>query len=249
MGFLDSIKNRFSGNDGDEYYEDDYDDGYDDGYVSEPTSRRRDESTHLLDNTPRPEAESVSVYTRSGHPVGGSADTGSYDTSRRDSSYRSSSYSSAAETTSFRTSNYGNYDDFDEPDGFDGASATPSYDNLASFSGDAFGSSSASVDTGAKVMTRVTSGKLPPYVLKPVSYDDVQTVVRRVKTNQPVVVVFRNTNIETAKRILDFCFGLSFGIDGEVQELGDRVFVVLPQGIQLTDADINKLVADGDLVL
>ena len=61
-------------------------------------------------------------------------------------------------------------------------------------------------------------------------------------------MVFRNTNIDTAKRILDFCFGLSFGLDGEVSELGDRVFVVLPHGVQLSQADIDKLVADGDLV-
>ena len=101
---------------------------------------------------------------------------------------------------------------------------------------------------GLKPVSRVSSGKLPPYVLKPVSYDDVQTVVRRVRTNQPVVIVFRNTNIETAKRILDFCFGLSFGLGGEVRELGDRVFVVLPADVDLSQSDLDKLVADGDLV-
>ena len=95
--------------------------------------------------------------------------------------------------------------------------------------------------------SRVTSGQLPPYVLKPVSYEDVQTVVRRVKTNQPVVIAFRNTNIECAKRILDFCFGFSYGIGGDVEELGDRVFCVLPAGVKLSQADIDKLVADGDL--
>ena len=63
-----------------------------------------------------------------------------------------------------------------------------------------------------------------------------------------MVVVFRNTNIETAKRILDFCFGFSYGVNGEVTELGDRVFAVLPAGVSLTATDIDKLVADGDLV-
>ena len=103
-------------------------------------------------------------------------------------------------------------------------------------------------DIGLTPVARVNSGQLPPYVLRPVSYDDVQTVVRRVKTNQPVVIVFRNTNIEVAKRILDFCFGLSYGLDGDITELGDRVFAVTPAGIQLSRADIDKLVADGDLV-
>ena len=72
--------------------------------------------------------------------------------------------------------------------------------------------------------------------------------MRRVRTNQPVVIVFRNTPVETAKRILDFTFGFSYGINGKVEELGDRVFAVLPTGVSLSKADIDKLVADGDLV-
>lgn len=107
------------------------------------------------------------------------------------------------------------------------------------------GSADAGVTTS---FGRVSTGQLPPYVLRPVAYEDVQTVVQRVRTNQPVVVSFRNTNIECAKRILDFCFGFSYGIGGDVEELGDRVFVVLPVGVKLSQTDIDKLVADGDLV-
>ena len=72
MGFLDTIRDRLRGGD-EEYYEDDYygDDDLegDAGYARE--SRRRDpgSSPRLLGNTPRPEAESVSVFTRSGRPV------------------------------------------------------------------------------------------------------------------------------------------------------------------------------------
>ena len=94
----------------------------------------------------------------------------------------------------------------------------------------------------------MSSGQLPPYVLRPVAYDDVQSVVRRVRTSQPVVLNFRLTNIDIAKRVLDFCYGLSFGIDGEIAELGDRVFAVLPHGITLSQSDIDKLVADGEII-
>ena len=70
MGFLDSLRDRFAGNagDDDDYYEDDYYEDDSAGYA--PESRRRDtgSATRLLGNTPRPEAESVSVYTRSGRP-------------------------------------------------------------------------------------------------------------------------------------------------------------------------------------
>ena len=84
MGFLDSIRDRFRGEADDGYYEDDYYDGYegDQGYdepAPAPATRRESRTStpgsapRLLGNTPRPEAESVSVYTRSGRPVGSSA--------------------------------------------------------------------------------------------------------------------------------------------------------------------------------
>lgn len=213
MGILDSIKDKLRGGEQQDYYDDQYDDQYYDeqGYAGDPqpTHAEAPRGNHLLGNTPRPEAQSVSVYTRSGRRVGASA-----------------GYAP-------------------EP-----APVVPqrSYADPAPVAAPSYDPSVPSVELGTKTISRTVSGQLPPYVLKPVSYDDVQTVVRRVRTNQPVVVVFRNTNIDTAKRILDFCFGLSFGLDGEVSELGDRVFVVLPHGVQLSQADIDKLVADGDLV-
>ena len=188
MGFLDNLKDRLLGGSEDDYY-DDYEDDYED--------EEEDTGSGILGNTRRPEADSVSVYTRSGRPLN-ETPVATYEPERR--SYSSDRYESR-------------YDSYE--------SEAPT--------------------------AHVSSGQLPPYVLRPVAYDDVQSVVRRVRTNQPVVLVFKQTDIEVAKRILDFCFGLSFGINGSVEELGDRAFAVLPAGISLTQADIDRLVADGTI--
>lgn len=66
MGFLDTLRDKLTGSN-DDYYDDDYYDDYDDAPErEEPQSQ----GAGLLGNTRRPEAESVSVYTRSGRPVG-----------------------------------------------------------------------------------------------------------------------------------------------------------------------------------
>ena len=75
--------------------------------------------------------------------------------------------------------------------------------------------------------------------------DSISVYTRRVRSNQPVVLSFKNLKIEVAKRILDFSFGLACGIDGSVEELGDRVFVVLPQGVELSETDRAKLTREG----
>lgn len=207
MGFLDNLRDRFGGGYNDDDYDDDYyDDDYDDE-EDEPSG-----GSGILGNTSRPEAESVSVYTRSGRPVGNNAG-GPVSTSRSTSTSRpSASYSS------YRRNN----DDFD--DGLDEYVPSSSYKPAASPSLNA-------------------SGQLPPYVLRADAYEDVQTVVRRVRTNQPVLLVLDDTDPDIAQRILDFSFGLSFGIGGEVQPVDAKAFLVLPAGIQVSQAEIDRLLS------
>ncbi|OFK24903.1 cell division protein SepF [Olsenella sp. HMSC062G07] len=250
MGFLDNIRDRLRPRDDDFYDDDDY---YGDGYEDEGaayTGRDLDghETSGVLGNTRRPEAESVSVYTRSGRPVDGAATAAaqrSYRPSRRDYAderrARQVERDRGGYATRERDAREGDYRDEYDRDDID---ASSSHDSLL---GNTTGGRTPA-DIGLKPIPRQsTSGKLPPYVIKPASYDDVQMVVRRVRTGQPVVLAFKNTNIETAKRVLDFCFGLSCGLGGAVEELGDRVFVVLPQGIELSDQDVDKLVQDGTI--
>ena len=75
--------------------------------------------------------------------------------------------------------------------------------------------------------------QLPAYVLRPESYDDVETVVRRVRTKQPVALIFVGVRTEVAKRVLDFSYGFACGLGATVKEVGDRVFMVLPAGCEV----------------
>ena len=193
MGFLDDLKDRFLGNSDDDYYDDDYDD-YDDDFEDEP------ETTGLLGNTRRPEADSVSVYTRSGRPL--NEQKPAYEPPERRVSYDRDRYDDTPVRDSFQR---------DEP------------------------------------VMRISSGQLPPYVLHATAYDEVQSVVRRVRTNQPVVLVLKETDKAVAQRIIDFCYGLSFGINGAVEQLGDFCFAVLPAGINLTQADVDRMTTNGTI--
>lgn len=204
MSILDTLRDRFRGPQDDDYYDDEYyeDDEFDEEGAGQPHTREAALSNRLLGNPSRPEAESVSVYTRSGRPV-----------SPAPASAAAHEYQRPQPTTQFASGT---------------TVQTPG-------------------DAGLRPVSRMRSGQLPPYVLRPVAYEDVQSVVRRVRTGQPVVLVFKNTNTEIAKRILDFSFGLSYGLEGAVEAIGERVFVVLPQGMELSQADLDKLAADGDI--
>ena len=250
MGFLDTIKDRLhvAPASNDDYYDDGADDGYDPYYDDyqddQPVARDRrgrrddsDSSGSVLGNASRPEAESISVFTRSGRPV----DDDPYAPTPTDD------YRAPADDSSWRLPREDRYDRMDGRT-TEFAAQRPQMSPMRPVEADPSVVAphvTTPGDVGLTAHPRVTSGQLPPYVLKPTAYDDVQMVVRRVRTNQPVVLSFKMLKIDTAMRILDFCFGLACGLGGSVRDLGDRVFVVLPAGIELSQADLDKLAQDG----
>lgn len=245
MSFLDDIKSRLPfGQNQDDYAQDGYDEGdgydeyYDDGYqddyqvadsaygagdgsVSEPTYRSQaDPSNGVLGQTRRGEAESVAVYTRSGQLVG--------DADRHGATYNPPARSQDA----YRPGAY------DTPSTF-----------AASVREHAAQTRTAPAPAVEQHASSILSStpQLPAYVLRPESYDDVETVVRRVRTKQPVALVFVGVRTEVAKRVLDFSYGFACGLGASVKEVGDRVFMVLPAGCEVKQSDLVKLRDDGYL--
>lgn len=244
MSFFDDIKSRFGAGRGsasepygddqyDDYYGEDGDAGYEDypagyGQPAQDTYRGyepSDSGNGMLGQTRRGEAESVAVYTRSGQLVGEAdrhaSSYGAPTATGRDGAYRPGAYdtpSSYAQAQSQRAA----------------MSSVPT--------------PAAPTSTEARV-SAVLEGtpQLPAYVLRPESYDDVETVVRRVRTRQPVALVFAGVRTEVAKRVLDFSYGFACGSGASVREVGDRVFIVLPQGCEVKQADLANLRKDGYL--
>ena len=244
MGFLDDIKSRLPFGQGQQSQDDygygqgnAYDDYYDEG--GSPANSYGDEtyqaasdaygasqggygstepSNGVLGQTRRGEAESVAVYTRSGQLVG--------DADRH-------------ATTFNPPSREGGY----RPGAYD----TPS--SYAETLRRAPEPAAPAAAATAAHMNSVVNGtpQLPAFVLRPESYDDVETVVRRVRTRQPVALVFQGVRTEVAKRVLDFSYGFACGLGASVREVGDRCFIVLPQGCEIKETDLAKLRQDGYL--
>ena len=246
MGFLDELKSKLpfgqeqGGYGRDSYargdgYNDYYDDGgADAGYGDDYSSAgyggndqgygsygEQDSGNGMLGQTRRGEAESVAVYTRSGQLVG--------DADRHATTFN-------PPTRSHDAYRPGAYD-------------TPSSyaETLRSVPSPASPASSTTAADAAAHRSAVVNGtpQLPAYILRPESYDDIETVVRRVRTRQPVVLVFAGVRTEVAKRVLDFSYGFACGLGASVKEVADRVFIVLPQGCEVKESDLAKLRAEG----
>lgn len=71
-------------------------------------------------------------------------------------------------------------------------------------------------------------------VVEPLSFDDAQNVADHLKNKKPVVVNFENTDQEIAKRIIDFISGTTYALAGNIQKVGNNIFLCAPSNVDVS---------------
>lgn len=79
----------------------------------------------------------------------------------------------------------------------------------------------------------------------PRSFNDAQQVADHLKRETPVIVNLQSTDTDLAKRLIDFASGLTYGLDGAMQRIADKVFLLTPPGAMVTDEDRAAMIERG----
>jgi len=86
-----------------------------------------------------------------------------------------------------------------------------------------------------------------PQLVAPRSFNDAQEVADRFRGGVAVILNLQETDADLGRRLIDFCSGLCYGLRGQMQRVGDRVFLVIPADVQLS-ADDHRLMRDSGLL-
>ncbi|MDO4912148.1 MAG: cell division protein SepF [Lactobacillus sp.] len=82
---------------------------------------------------------------------------------------------------------------------------------------------------------------------EPRVFSDAKEVGDKLLDNQAVIVNFSRMDDESARRIVDFLTGTVYALDGEIQRVGDKIFLVTPPKFQTTGT-ISDLVDKSDSI-
>ena len=63
--------------------------------------------------------------------------------------------------------------------------------------------------------------------------DDAKVVADCLREDVPVIINLEDTNPEHARRIIDFALGTTYAIDGDVQQVSEKVFVCTPKTVMV----------------
>ena len=75
----------------------------------------------------------------------------------------------------------------------------------------------------------------------PMTFNEVEEVGDRFRNDIPVIMNLAGASESVAKRVLDFASGLIYGLDGRIERVGDRVFLLTPQGVEFSTEERRKL--------
>ncbi len=90
---------------------------------------------------------------------------------------------------------------------------------------------------------RETPGYRVPMIL-PTTYNDARRIGEEFRSGSPVLMDLTSMSDADAKRIVDFSAGLVFGLRGVIERLTQKVFLLSPEGIDVTDLAREQVGAD-----
>ncbi|MEA2309344.1 MAG: cell division inhibitor SepF [Thermoleophilaceae bacterium] len=83
------------------------------------------------------------------------------------------------------------------------------------------------------------------HLVIPKSFNDAQQVADQFKEEVPVILNLQGTDTDLSKRLIDFASGLTYALDGGMQRIADKVFLLTPRNVEVSAEERARLIEKG----
>ena len=83
------------------------------------------------------------------------------------------------------------------------------------------------------------------HLVIPKSFNDAQQVADKFKDDIPVILNLQGTESGLVMRMIDFASGLTYALDGGMQRIADKVFMLTPRNVELSAEERARLIEKG----
>jgi cell division inhibitor SepF len=99
--------------------------------------------------------------------------------------------------------------------------------------------------TGRRPLEAVASASVKVHLVVPRSFNDAQSIADKFKESVPVIVNLQGTDVELSKRLIDFSSGLTYALNGSMQRVADKVFLLTPRNVEVSAEERARLIDRG----
>ncbi len=93
----------------------------------------------------------------------------------------------------------------------------------------------------AIVRPLVPSRNAKPQVVIPARFADAQEIGDLIKQSNPVIVNLQASERDLARRMIDFCSGLTYALGGAMEKVADQVFLLTPSNVEVSAEERQRL--------
>jgi cell division inhibitor SepF len=83
------------------------------------------------------------------------------------------------------------------------------------------------------------------HLVIPRNFNDAQQVADQFKRTVPVILNLQTTDHELSKRLIDFASGLTYALDGGMQRIAEKVFLLTPRNVEVSAEEKARLIDKG----
>ena len=83
------------------------------------------------------------------------------------------------------------------------------------------------------------------HLVVPKSFNDAQQIADQYKDGVPVILNLQSSDTDLSKRLIDFGSGLTYALDGGMQRIADKVFLLTPRNVEVSAEDRARLIEKG----
>ncbi|MCX8007714.1 MAG: cell division protein SepF [Coriobacteriia bacterium] len=78
-------------------------------------------------------------------------------------------------------------------------------------------------------------------IVEPRSFAEAQSIADKFKNGMPVIMNLTMAEPELARRLIDFASGLTYGLNGGLQKVSEKVFMLTPANVDVNAAQRKEL--------
>ena len=89
------------------------------------------------------------------------------------------------------------------------------------------------------------NGDVRVHLVIPKSFNDAQQIADKFKDSIPVILNLQSSDQDLSKRLIDFASGLTYALDGGMQRVADKVFLLTPRNVEVSAEERARLLERG----
>jgi len=86
----------------------------------------------------------------------------------------------------------------------------------------------------AQVVSIHSQKQMRVVVMEPTSFEEAQNIADQLKSRRPVIVNLENAEKMLAKRIVDFISWTTYALNGNMQKVGNGIFLFVPTNVDIS---------------